>query len=233
MPKISEETPDPIKLILKGIDRHPRTFGPHRAAFEKLMNDRRMQEVYGQFLRRDRQTGEFYYRPQNPKAGHTPEEAQVTAIREILQLSISAAADKIAVSKYEQIEAAKQRWLDEAKRLRLLANDVELAAELGLLGVDDPASVALASEHIEVARRFANWLEHLTSGLRRSDDPLVVARISGDPVVRGVQTMIAVKLKEQFGRRCDGIAAILTSVVLGAETTPRVSRAALTRKKTR
>ena len=125
------------------------------------------------------------------------------------------------------------RWQREQIRPGRPVNDVELAAELGLLGIDDPASIALASEHVEVARRFANWLEHLTSALRPPDDPLIVARVSGNPVVRGVQTVIAVKLKEQFGNRCDGIAAILTSVVLGADTTPRVSRAALTRRKTK
>jgi hypothetical protein len=101
-----------------------------------------------------------------------------------------------------------------------------------MLGIDDPESRSQASQDIQLVRRLATWLEHLTSAMRRPDDPLIVERHRGDPIVRGVQIMISVKFKETFGERFDGIAAILTSVALGAETSPRVSRSALAGKST-
>jgi hypothetical protein len=106
-----------------------------------------------------------------------------------------------------------------------------LAAELGMLKLDDPATPALSSRDLLALLRVAKWLEHLKSGLRRPDDPLTVDRHRGDPIVRGVQIMIGVKLAEQFGERLDGTAATLTRVALDAETTPRTSRSALTEPK--
>jgi hypothetical protein len=231
MIKLPDWTPESLKPILEELHQHPRTTGPRRVVFERLVTDDRMRTVYDEFLRRDRQTSNFFHPPTNTPDGRSAEEAQFGAIRELLGLVVSAAGDKIAVSKYEEIEAAKLRWVEDAKRLRLLAQDIELAAELGALGIDDPESRAQASEDVLLARRLAKWLEHLTSAMRRPDDPLVVERHRGDPIVRGVQIMISVKLEETFGKRFDGIAAILTSVALGAETSPRVSRSALTGKK--
>ena len=59
----------------------------------------------------------------------------------------------------------------------------------------------------------------------------MVMRHSEDPIVKGVQTMIAVELQELFGDGFHGTAATLTSVALGVETTPRTSRSALSSKK--
>jgi hypothetical protein len=174
----------------------------------------------------------FFHPPRSSSERLSAEEAQLAAIRDILQLVISAAGDRIAVSKIEELEAAKLRWRDDAIRLRVLAHDFELAAELGMLGIDNPEVRALVSQEVQVARRFADRLEHLTSGMRGPDDPLVVSRHRGDPIVRGVQIMISVKLEETFGERFDGTAATLTSVALGAETSPRVSRSALAGKST-
>jgi hypothetical protein len=232
MLELPEWTPEPVKPILEGLHQHPRTFGPRRAVLERLLTDPRMRVVYDEFLRRDRKTGNFFNSARSSSEGRSAEEAQLAAIREILQLVLSAAGDKIAVSKIEEIEAAKLRWQDDAKRLRLLGHDIELAAELGMLGIDDPESRSQASQDIQLVRRLATWLEHLTSTMRQPDDPLIVERHRGDPIVRGVQIMISVKLKETFGERFDGIAAILTSVALGAETSPRVSRSALAGKST-
>jgi hypothetical protein len=79
-----------------------------------------MRVVYDEFLRRDRKTGNFFNSARSSSEGRSAEEAQLAAIQEILQLVLSAAGDKIAVSKIEEIEAAKLRWQDDAKRLRLL-----------------------------------------------------------------------------------------------------------------
>ncbi len=146
-------------------------------------------------------------------------------------MAARSAGDRITVSKIEEIEAAKLRWADDAKRLRMLAHDLELAAELGSLGIDDAASRLQALQDTPALRRVANWLDHLTSGMRRPGDPLIVERHRGDQIVRGVQTMISVKIQELFGEGLHGTAATLTSVALGTETTARVSRSALAEQK--
>jgi hypothetical protein len=233
MTELPDWTPESVKPILEELDQHPRTSGPRRAVVDRLLTDSRMRAVYDEFLRLDRQTGNFFHPSRVSPEGHSLEEAQLAAIREVLQLVISAAGDRIAVSKIEEVEAAKLRWDDDANRLRVLARDIELAAELGMLGIDTPESQAQALQHVQLARRFASWLEHLTSSMRSADDPLIVERHRGDPIVRGVQIMISVKLEEQFGDRFDGTAATLTSVALGAETSPRVSRSALAGKRKR
>lgn len=231
MTELPNWTPELIKPILEQLNRHPRTSGPRREVMDRMLADPRMQFVYDELLRRDRKTGAFFHAPQSPAQNHSELEAQLAAISELLQLVVAAAGDRVAVTKIEQINAAKDRWLEDANRLRLLSNDIELASELQMLGIEDALSRAMAAEHVAVARRFANWLEHLTFAMRSADDPLVVDRHRGDPIVRGVQTMISVKLDEQFGSRFDGTAATLTAVALGAETTPRVSRSALAGKK--
>ncbi len=233
MTELPDWTLEPLRPILAELDQHPRTTGPRREVMDRLLTDPRMQAVYVEFLRRDRQTGAFFHPCKKWPEGLQAEEAQLAAIRELLQLVVSAAGDKLAVSKIEQIDAAKSRWLDDARRFRLLSNDIELASELGMLGIDSSISRAMAAEHVAVARRFAGWLEHLASAMRRHDDPLVVDRLRGDPIVRGVQIVISLKLDELFGERFDGTAATLTSVALNAETTPRVSRSALAGKKAR
>jgi hypothetical protein len=197
---------------------------------ERLKADSRMEVVYDEFLRRDRQTGGFFHPCLGLSEASSAEEAQLAAIRDLLQLVISAAGDRITVSKIEEIEAAKLRWDDDARRLRMLAHDLELAAELGSLGIDDAASRTQALQDTPALIRVANWLDRLTSSMRRPGDPLIVERHRGDPIVRGVQTMISVKIQELFGEGFHGTAATLTSVALGAETTARVSRSALAGK---
>ena len=190
-----------------------------------------MQPVYHEFLRRSRETGTFLHPAQNRTCDQSPEDAQINAISEVIQVTINAASDCISVSKIEQVEEAKQRWEDDGKRLCIIARDISLAAELGMLGFDDPQSRSMAFHDAEVLRRVANWLDVLRSSTRRRDDPLIVDRNRGDPIVRGVQIIIGVKLEEQFADRLDGTGATLASVALGTETSPRVSRSALTDRK--
>jgi len=225
-------TPEPVKQILIRIDNHPLTTGLRRDVYESLLADPRMRDVYGQFLRRNRETGGFLYPAQRLPETHSHEEAQLAAIREVLLIVMSAAGDRIAVSKVEDIEAAKVRWEEGAKLLRGLAHDFELAVTHGTFGLGGPEARKLILEETLVARRFAERLEDFASHTRRPDDPLVVMRDSGDPIVRGVQIMIAVKLDELFGDAFHGTAATLTSIALGVETTPRTSRSALSSKNT-
>ncbi|MET4218174.1 hypothetical protein ABIB00_003391 [Bradyrhizobium sp. LB14.3] len=223
--------PELVRPILELMSANPACTGQRRPVFDRLLEDPRMQPVFNEFLRRDRETGDFLYPAKFRNSNQSSEDAQVAAIREVLQLAISAASDRISVSKTEQIDEAGQRWSDQAAQLRIIAHDMALEAELGMLELDDPATPALSSRDVLALLRVAKWLEHLKSGLRRPDDPLMVDRHRGDPIVRGVQIMIGVKLAEQFGERLDGTAATLTSVALDVETTPRTSRSALTEPK--
>jgi hypothetical protein len=223
--------PEPVRPLLEHLNANPACAGRRRPFFERLLEDPRMQPVYHVFLRRNRETGTFLHSARNRSCDQSTEEEQVAALGEVLKVTINAASDCMSVSKIEQVEEAKQRWDDEAKRLRMLAKDMDLAAELGMLGFDDPLSRSMALHDAEALRRVANWLDALRSGTRRPDDPLIVDIHRGDPIVRGVQILIGVKLEEQFGERLDGTAATLTSVALGAETSPRASRSALTERK--
>jgi hypothetical protein len=225
--------PEPIRPVLLQMNADPACAGRRRTVFDRLLQNPRMQPVYSVLLQLDRETGNYRYAARARKSDQSAEEAQAAAIREVLQLTISAASDCISVSKIEQIEEAKQRWDEDATRLRVLAHDMDLAAELGMLGLDERASRTLALQDSQGLRRVANWLDGLKSEMRGPDDPLIVERHRGDPVVRGVQIMIGVKLDEQFGERLDGTGATLASVALGAETSPRASRSALAERKPR
>ena len=192
-----------------------------------------MEPVYHEFLRRDRETGIFLHPAKRQGDGQADEETQVVALGEILKVTISAASDRISVSKIAQIAEAKQRWGGNAKLLRDLAHDMELAAELGMLGINDPLSRWLAVRDLDAVRRVANLLDHLGSALRQQGDPLIVERHRGDPIVRGVQILVGSQIEEQFGKRLDGTAAALTGVALDVKTSPRASRSALTSKQSR
>jgi hypothetical protein len=96
---------------------------------------------------------------------------------------------------------------------------------------DSGLSEAVARHDAQALMRVANWMDHLTSSARRPGDPLIVKRHRGDPIARGVQITIGVKLEEQFGERLDGTAATLTSVALGVEASARASQSALTKRK--
>jgi hypothetical protein len=224
--------PNAVKPILTEIDSHPLTTGSRRNIFESFLADPKMRGVYGHLLRRNRQTGGFFCPVRRtPLEGQSPQEAQLRAIREVLLVAMNAAGDRIAASKAEEIEAAKVRWKAGASLLTGLAHDFELAAQHGTYGLGDPEIREMIAEEVLVARRFADRLEYFASHARRPDDPLVVMRHSEDPIVKGVQTMIAVELQELFGDGFHGTAATLTSVALGVETTPRTSRSALSSKK--
>lgn len=218
--------PQPVRPLLERLNTNPASGGRRRPVFDRLLEDRRMETVYREFLRRDRKTGDFLHAARNQNANQ-PEEAQIAALREVLIVAISAATDQMSVSKVEQIEETKRRYADFAAKLRGLALDMALASELGLLGLDDPAAPNLSTHDCAALLRVANWLEHLNSAMRRPTDLLVVDRHRGDPVVRGVQIMIGHTIEEQFGERLDGTAATLTSVALGVVASPRASRSAL------
>jgi hypothetical protein len=220
--------PNPLKPLLELLNANPACAGRRRPIFDRLLDDPRMRPVYQEFLRKNRETGAFFHPARSKSSDLSAEHAQVAALGEVLKVTISAASDRISVSKLDQVEEAKRHWSDHAEQLRSLAKDMHIAAALGTLGFDDPLSRGMTLNDAEALRRVASWLDSLRSGARRADDPLIVDRHRGDPIVRGVQILIGVKLEEQFGERLDGTAATLTSVALDTQASPRASRSALT-----
>jgi hypothetical protein len=158
-------------------------------------------------------------------------DAQFTALGEIFHFAFTATRDRMMVTKPAEILRNKKNLLENAKRLRILANDLDLARSKGQFGVANSQSKTLAEADVLALRHVANWLEHVANALRRPGDPLMVTKHRGDPVVRGVQILIATKLDELFGNRLDGTAATFASVALGIRTSARVSRSALSKRK--
>ncbi|MFT4115983.1 hypothetical protein [Bradyrhizobium sp.] len=223
--------PDLLKPVLEEI-KSAACVSRHRFIFDRLLNDSRMRPVYQEFVRRDRKTGRFL-NAARARPDQSDDEAQIAAVREIIQLAISAASDRISVSKLSEIEAAKLNWRSHATLLRTIARDITLAIEFGSLGFDDPVSRDIARPDVDALNRVANWFDQLATTARQHGDPLVVDRHRGNPTVRGVQTLIGLALEERFGEALNGTAATITSVALDARTTPRSSRSALTKKTTK
>jgi len=113
----------------------------------------------------------------------------------------------MSVSKVEQIDETKRRSEEDAARLREIVHDIELAIKHGVFEIADSLSRAFAVYDCEALRRVANWRESLIPPARSVDDPLIVVRHRGDPIVRGVQILVGLTLEEQFGERLDGTAA--------------------------
>jgi hypothetical protein len=82
-----------------------------------------MQPVFQEFLRQDRETGTFLHPAKMRTDFQSEEDAQLSAIRQVLQVAVTAASDYMSVSKVEEIDAAKERLKDDASRLREIAHD--------------------------------------------------------------------------------------------------------------
>jgi hypothetical protein len=174
-------TPEFVRPLLGELDRNPACIGERRVALDRLANDKRMRSVYDEFLRHDRKSDKFLYPAKIRKRDQLDDAAQLTALREVLCVVMSAAGDRMSVSKLEQLRDAKRRWGDLAVQLRGLAHDIGMAMESGLLGFNDPQSKTLGARDVIALYHIANWLDHQTTALRRPGDPLIVKRHRGDP----------------------------------------------------
>jgi hypothetical protein len=218
-------TPESLKPQLQRL--YKACPGRRLPIFDRILSDSRMTSVYGVLLQHDRESGRYRYAAKRGKTNQSAKDAQTAAIGEILKVAISAASDRMSVSRIEEIEEGRKQWKSHSELLRAIAQDMALAAELGILGFESQEARALAIKDAEGLLRVASWLDHLRSATRRSDDPLVVERHRGDPVVKGVQILIASQIEALFGNRLDGTAATLAGVALGAKASPRASRSAL------
>jgi hypothetical protein len=234
VPKISLPTwiPEAVRKLIQELEQSDLP-PEQRSILKPLATDKRMQNVWGVLLSRDRTSGQFVYpalrRGDRPLS--SGDVYQHSALSELFHFVFIAARDKMMVTKPEEVVRHKKELLDNANRLRMLANDLDLSRIRGMFGVADPLSEMLAERDALALRHVANWLEHLTRAPRPADDPLMIKRHRGNPVARGIQILTATKLEELFGNRLDGTAATLASVATGIRTSGRASRSALTREK--
>jgi hypothetical protein len=139
---LPEWIPEPITHVFDELVRRAPS-ADHVSITERLATDERMKTVYTELFRRNRKTGDFL-NPARNSAGETAQDGQVAAIEELFKQVVSAASHRTRVTKPEEIESARVRWREDAKRLRALAHDLELAIGLGQLGTDDPLSKDMA-----------------------------------------------------------------------------------------
>jgi hypothetical protein len=229
----ADSTPDIVRPLLQAIYTDPAFSGARHDVLNRLLTDPRMARVYRELLRFDRETRSYYHAARNPKPDQSSKDAQLEAIRDLLELAVAAATDRIAVTTFEEVVEEKQFRLDQARWLRELARDMKRPAVLGALAVEGSSSIAEALEDLQTLNRVADRLERFTAVMRSPNDLLVVDKHRGDPIVRGVHILISKRIDKLFGKRLDGTAATLTGAALGAETSPRASRSALSARKLR
>ena len=181
----------------------------------RLATDPRMQNVWRELTRHDRQNGQFLH----PAKG---QEAQADALGRLFFFSFSAARDEIGVSKPGDDAPLREALLKRIATLR------EIADELTTPELSGPRAHWAAA-----FRYFAEWLEGGFLTLRPPNDPLMVKKHRGDPVDRGVQILLGAQLEDTFGKRLDGTAATIAAVALGkTKLSPRVARSAFSGRKT-
>ena len=220
----------PVEEAIQEVE-NPDLVREQRAILDRMTTDKRMKNVWNLLLSRKRPSREFVYPAiQRTKTSKSDNERQFDAIRELFYCVFCFARDKMRVSRPTEIKQSKTELVRNAKTLRQVANDLDLAATHGQLGVVTVQDKLQAADNVLALRLVANWLDHLSGILRKPGDPLLVKRHRGDSVVRGVQILVAGKIEELFGDRLDGTTATLTSVALGTKTSTKITRSAFKTK---
>lgn len=224
---LTEWTPKSVKAAIQRIEKTDLS-ASQRAILQRLALDPRMKQVWIVFLKRNRQTGEYAHpalKERRPEI-RSKEKLQKEALGEILHFAFKAACDQIPVTKLRDVLQNKELLVKNVSMLRALAHDLDLARKTGQLGLKDALSKELATQDVASLLHVANWLERLVDGLRKADDPLMVRRHRGNPIVRGAQTLIAEQLVEMFGKRLMRTATTLASVALNANASASSARSA-------
>lgn len=223
---------DRVRDSIQRVD-HAVLAAEQRQILERMTSDKRMQTVWSELTRRKRPSRAFFHPAtlRNGDSTFSSDEAQSEALRELFHFVFCAARDKMSVSKPSDVNEGKELLLRTAITMRSVAQDLELASITGQFGVVSDQDRTLAATNCLSLRMVAGWLDHLAGALRGPDDVLMVTRHRGDPVVRGVQILIAQKLNELFGADLDKTAATLASVALKKATSIKITRSARKRRK--
>jgi hypothetical protein len=194
------------------------------AILRRLAIDPRMEGVWRELTRRDRNTGEFLHtvRRSDPLLNCTHDQVHQDAMARTFHLAFCAAKDRMAVTKPSDAAPLRDLCEQRARVLRDVADDLD-----AINSADPHVSAAAAT-----LRQVADWQDDGIKILRSPTDPMMVKNHRGDPVARGVQIIIAAHFEELFGEHLNGTAATLAAVALGHNrTSPRISRSAFSAKK--
>ena len=175
---------------------------------KRLLYTEEMKFVWSTLLAEDRKTGGFLH----PVVGAVLTADQVAeqhrACGKVLNLAFCAARDRIRATKEPEVEAEKQRLLDD------LAHDWRVANELAAFGLHDPDATAAAGAALRLAQAKEERVHQWITMMRCGSDPLIIKNDRGDRVVRGVAIMIAEELLTIYGKRMGGTAMTLANVAL-------------------
>lgn len=207
--------PDSVQASAEYWARHWPDGSKKREALGRLITDPRMKHVWGELTKRHRQNGRLFHRVRPEEfANCGPEEAHGEALARLVHLVARAAGDEVATSSLPEVREGR-----ENKRLEL-----QTFQEVAEIHVNVASAKSVAA--------FMALLEEELRDARDDADPLVIERDrKSDRVASGVQIVIAAHMEEVFGKRLDGLSAVLAAVALGKpKLNPRVSRSALTRR---
>jgi hypothetical protein len=200
---------------------HPDIANEQRAILTRMTSDHRLDEVCTTLLSKDRAAGGYKF-PTIPRPGaqpRSPKDSQHAALQEAFRLAFCFTRDQKAVSKPDEIAEHKASLEENSSRLRNIASDLYRARETDQLGLVDSTSKEIATEHILALGEVADWLDQLAVSLRKAGDPLMIARDTGNPLLRGVTILIADEFLRLFGNRMERTAKTLASIATGIEET--------------
>jgi len=145
MIEFSTWTPEPIMKEIRDLEGSDLATNDNHEILQRLASDERMQNIYGELLRRSRSSGEFLHPSKKTpgEAENQTEEKQFHSIRKLLRFSFEAAARRTVVSKQEEVAKYKEQAVSNAELLIAISNDLELALTSGQLGEQDAFSKAL------------------------------------------------------------------------------------------
>jgi hypothetical protein len=180
----------------------------------------RMNKVWKQLMAEKRGMPGVYLHPAVGGAASAggPAYAQQRACGELLSFAFLAIRDRVPVSKWSEVEEYRKKVLADTAKYRQVADD--LAAN----GLVDPAADGGAAALLRLAQAKEEESRQILAQTRTRGDPLVIDRDRGDRTVRGVATLIAIKLHELFGDFMYRTAATIAEAGLGEKVEERAVR---------
>lgn len=183
----------------------------HNAVLHRLIANERMRNVWTELSRCRRQQYQktnVFLHPANLLwiDSETPQDHQGAAMASLLNFAVNLAVDAPGVITRKQLETVRSRMVDRAAALRAAANDIRRYG---------PSQAAAAKVNDDIARDLEELLPKM------EESPLVVDRDTGDAQGRCFALLLTRYCRHLFGSPLYRISAIVASVALGREITPR------------
>jgi hypothetical protein len=187
-------------------------------ASSPLVQDQRMRRVWRQLLRR-RRDGTFMHPAAWWIDGVNAEERRGVALAKLLTTALQFAARPGATSTRRKVERMRNHNLEMARHLR---------ADADALRVDKSDErwcrlIAAAETYEEIAKNVEWHLRSQGQGYYYPW-PMVLDRDRGDPADRWLACAISYTCSSLFCTPLYGVTAIIMSIILGREISPRAVR---------